>query len=672
MWSIKRIGRGWRNLSIFKKVLVSMMLIFSFNITLMLIWEKHEDRKQEVEHYEKSLFYTENLLLNCIKYSNEFIISDLRDTNFFKKGVSKNSISFDKTMDELEVKLDLLRDKPLSSEFKVKNNIEQYISLVEVMKSNHNLLIKLTLTKGFYDFGLEGDLREQIHAIEDVYSGHIGLPDVLELRRIEKDYLLRRQDFYVEKFQMKIAEIVNAKKDMENDSLNMSMLHLKKYNQLFLKLVKTTKLIYDEESGMLSTLNANLDLLDVKLMDLKYAILINSKAKLSTLRQYYWAVTLIFVVISVLLIFFIAKELTTPIKRLNRGVMRFIESNFEVITYPVYKNRKDELGILGNNFLKLQKEIGETFKDYRIASEKKQSKLQRQNEKIEIQKFLIAEHRATLQEKNKSLHDSLTYALRIQNNLMLSRDDLYRSDLKIHSIFKPKDVVSGDFYWFYENESDIYLSLADCTGHGVPGAFMSILGISFLNAAVTELNIFEPNEILEFINNKIIGTLNADNVADGLRDSIDMVLIKISKQNLKVTISSANKDFVLIKDGIIERVKNSRCSVGSSRLYNVKNNLYENTNINVHDIDAIYLYSDGIIDQFSADTNKKFKFKRFEKILKESDTISSAVANVGHTLSKWQGNAEQTDDISLLGIDFKHFAKVMSFQVENKETVKSA
>lgn len=672
MLSNKSIGRGWRNLSVFKKVLASMILIFLFNISLMLIWETHERSKQNVEQYEKSLFKTETLLLNCIKYSNEFVIADTRDTIFYQNETSQNLINFDKTMNNLELQLEVLHDMPLSGEFNVKGKIENYISLIEVMKTNHALLHKLSLEKGFYDYGLEGDLRNQIHTIEDVYSDQIGLQDVLELRRIEKDYLLRRQDYYVEKFQLKIAEIVNAKKEIENDSLNLSMIHLDKYNQLFLKLVKTTKLIYDKDKGVLSTLNSSLDLLDAELSDLKYAVMKNSEAKLSALRRFYWVVTIVFVVISFLLIYFIAKELTIPIKKLNKGVKEFIESDFEVISYPTYKNRKDELGILGKNFLKLQKEIGETFKNYRTASEIKQAKLMRQNEKIEIQKFLIAEHRATLHEKNKSLHDSLEYALRIQNNLMISSEDLFKSDLKISSLFKPKDVVSGDFYWFHENDTDIYLSLADCTGHGVPGAFMSILGISFLNAAVTELNIFEPNQILEYINNKIIGTLNAENVSDGLRDSIDMVLVKVSKQSLKVTISSANKDFVIVKNGVLERVKNSRCSVGSSKLYNVKNNLYENINLNATELDAVYLYSDGIIDQFSADTNKKFKFKRFEKILQESNNISGVVENVSKTISQWQGGTEQTDDISLLALDFRHFVKSINFAVGSNDGVKSA
>ena len=671
MINSSKIRRGWRDLSVFKKVLASLSLIFFFNLCLMLVWEKHDISKEEVVRYEQSIWQTELILKDCIRYSNQFIISDVRDTNFFIKKTSQNIIQFDQSIELLWNQVTKLSEANLTGSYQIVNEIVTFKDYLHMMSSNQLALRDLVLNKGFYDFGLEGKLRSHIHIIEDEYSEFIGLADVLELRRIEKDYLLRRQDYYVEKFQFKIAEIINTKKSTVNDSLRLSLKYLKTYNNLFLSLVKTTKQLYDEDQGMLHKLDANAELLVVKLSDLKKVVVANSEERLTMLGYFYWTITIVFIVVSMLLIFFIARELTIPIQRLNKGVKEFIESDFELISYPNYKNRKDELGVLNSNFLKLQKEIGETFKNYRDAAEIKQSKLLRQKEKIEIQKFLITEHRATLQEKNKRLQDSLEYALKIQSNLMLTSEEMKKSALRISSFYKPKDIVSGDFYWYFENEGSIYVALADCTGHGVPGAFLSILGISFLNVAVQELGIVSPNMILEYINNRIIRTLNSEGAHEGLRDSIDMVIVKVEKENEKVTISSANKDFVIVRNNSFERVKNSRCSVGSSGLYNVKSSLFENVEFQAEELDSIFLYSDGIIDQFGVETNKKFKFKRFESILNQSKDIVDTVASVKSAIGEWQGNLEQTDDISLLGIDLKYFTNA-SRNSKEESVIKSA
>ncbi len=246
-------------------------------------------------------------------------------------------------------------------------------------------------------------------------------------------------------------------------------------------------------------------------------------------------------------------------------------------------------------------------------------------------------------------------------------NDLEYPHLEISNWYQPKDTVSGDFYWFFENENSIFIALADCTGHGVPGAFMSVLGISFLNAAVIDNNIKEPNKILEFVNNKIITLFNSDNKPTVLRDSMDMILLRIEKESSDIIISSANKDFVIVQDGEVKRIKSSRCSVGSSRLYNIKNMMYDNLYYDTQSLDAIYLYSDGIVDQFGDENNKKFKFKRMEEILKSHKNTEETVVQLKRTLLKWKGSYEQTDDISLIAIGLqKHNQKVAELEQFNE------
>ena len=263
---------------------------------------------------------------------------------------------------------------------------------------------------------------------------------------------------------------------------------------------------------------------------------------------------------------------------------------------------------------------------------------------ISIFKTELSESRELLVEKNKEIIDSINYAKRIQYTL-LAHDSFLKENLVEHFIlFKPKDIVSGDFYWATKNDKRFYLATCDCTGHGVPGAFMSLLNISFLNEAINEKDIAEPNLIFNHVRKKLIQNVSKD----GGQDGMDAILICV--EGKKVTFAAANNNPVLIRNKELITLEADKMPIGKGE----KTDSFTLRTIEVQQGDLLYLYTDGYADQFGGPKGKKFKYKALNNLLVGySDTPLSAQKEI---LSKhfedWRGKLEQVDDVCVIGIKF--------------------
>ena len=243
--------------------------------------------------------------------------------------------------------------------------------------------------------------------------------------------------------------------------------------------------------------------------------------------------------------------------------------------------------------------------------------------------------------------DSINYAKRIQFAL-LAHTDLLKQNLPEHFVlFKPKDIVSGDFYWGTLKNDYFYLAICDCTGHGVPGAFMSLLNINFLNEAINEKNITAPGEILDHVRNQLIKKL------DGGRDGMDAVLMRIPvKRGDKITLeyAAANNSGMVMRDGeMIELAKDSM-PIGLGE----KNQAFKTSTIEMKKGDNLYLYTDGFADQFGGPKGKKFKYKQLDQALlaNTSNPLHEQAQNLAGLFESWRGELEQVDDVCVLGIRF--------------------
>ncbi len=245
-----------------------------------------------------------------------------------------------------------------------------------------------------------------------------------------------------------------------------------------------------------------------------------------------------------------------------------------------------------------------------------------------------------IQEQYKEIQDSINYAKRIQYTL-LANDDLLKNNLPEHFIlFKPKDIVSGDFYWATKKDNDFYLAVCDCTGHGVPGAFMSLLNISFLNEAIVEKNIQEPNKILNFVRDRLLKNL------DGGQDGMDAILVRISGNKIHYA-AAHNKPLLITNNKLIE-LSADKMPVGKGE----KKDSFSMHELELQKGDILYLYTDGYADQFGGEKGKKFKYANLQKILLENNKKSceDIKKTLTDTYENWKGSLEQIDDVTVIGL----------------------
>ena len=271
-----------------------------------------------------------------------------------------------------------------------------------------------------------------------------------------------------------------------------------------------------------------------------------------------------------------------------------------------------------------------------------------QNKKANIiisqQKKEVEEQKGLVEEKQLEILDSINYAKRIQYTL-LAHDEFLKENLPEHFVyFDPKDIVSGDFYWAAKHGSKFYLAVCDSTGHGVPGAFMSLLNIGFLSEAIKEKNILKPNEIFNYVRERLIETVSRD----GQRDGFDGILVCFDKTTKKVSYAAANNAPVIIRTNEFTILDADRMPVGKGE----KGSDFTNHETQLQDGDTLYIYTDGYADQFGGAKGKKFKYKQLNELLLENSSkpLSEQKKILQQTFQTWKGNLEQVDDVCIIGL----------------------
>ncbi|MEO6303393.1 MAG: SpoIIE family protein phosphatase [Bacteroidia bacterium] len=272
-----------------------------------------------------------------------------------------------------------------------------------------------------------------------------------------------------------------------------------------------------------------------------------------------------------------------------------------------------------------------------------------QNHVLELQKKEVEKQKHIIEEKQSEIISSINYAKRIQS-AVLTGEEIWNKISKEHFIlFQPRDIVSGDFYWAHVlSNGRAVFAVADCTGHGVPGGFMSMLGNSFLNELVVENKLFKADEILNRLRDKVIAALFQKGQTQQ-KDGMDMVLCVWNKMDNTLEFAGANNALYLVRDKQLTEYKGDKMPIGS---YLEENKKFTSQKITLQTNDKIYLSTDGFADQFGGEKGKKFKYKQFEDLLVEVSELApeEQKQKLSSAFLKWKKEHEQTDDVSLIGI----------------------
>jgi len=288
-----------------------------------------------------------------------------------------------------------------------------------------------------------------------------------------------------------------------------------------------------------------------------------------------------------------------------------------------------------------------------------QSRLRKKNERLEA---LVQERTVEIRKQNielaaqkKEITDSIYYAERIQRAILPHTEPIANQIDGYFILFQPKDIVSGDFYWLAENGKKIIITAVDCTGHGVPGAFMSMLGISFLNKIILENNTVHADRILNDLRDNVVSSLKQTGREGEARDGMDMALVVIDLEKMTMEFAGANNPLYMIRENELKETKADRMPIA----YHLETGKFSNHLIKLNKGDTFYLFSDGYADQFGGPKGKKFMYKPFKNLLIENGEKSMVEINkiLEDRIEAWKAPDgpdgemfEQVDDILVIGI----------------------
>ena len=275
--------------------------------------------------------------------------------------------------------------------------------------------------------------------------------------------------------------------------------------------------------------------------------------------------------------------------------------------------------------------------------------LSQTNEELHSTVEFVEMQKQELSKKNENIVASITYARRIQAAILPMHEDIAKKLKDFFIFYKPRDIVSGDFYWFAELKNNTCLfAAADCTGHGVPGALMSMIGVNLLNEIVYLMDIHSPELILERMQIEINRVLQ-QSVTDN-RDGMDIALCYIDLDNKIVEYSGAMNSIYYVQNEVLHEIKATRIGIGGT---SIRHNLqFQKNQIDISQPTMLYMSSDGYYDQMGGKDKKKFMSKNFKNLLLSVHHLYPEMQheNIKLTLEEWMGQEQQLDDIMVVGI----------------------
>ncbi|OJJ20867.1 hypothetical protein BKI52_09810 [marine bacterium AO1-C] len=460
----------------------AIFLVITFTIIATNFW--FDQKKEKIEQIALQL-QSINLNTQIInRLESEFFKDEIINPQFYITGNSKYLKQRDSLLIQVRKALKSLENNQETASFNINNKIDSIVSHYNEYESIFAQLVNLIKHRGFKDYGLEGYMRDAIHRVED--SGKVHLPNrhkltVLMIRRHEKDFILRKQPFYIDYLNKEVNKLRSYVKTSVWPTRVQYRLDgdLELYQELFIALAEVEATIgYNNGQGIRQDLKILAENIKVKLDRFNQVIMVSSQALESQITITLFLIMTACLVLIVILGYTITRMLSRPIRRLSNSIGEVIQSNFSRNNKLLQLDTKDEIGMLSKDFAYMLETVHSTMDEIRQKS-------------------------AKIEEKQTLLMDSLRYAKQIQQAILPEAYEFEGVFQDYFIIFKAQQVVSGDFYWLHQRGNKTFIAVVDCTGHGVPGAFMSMIGNTLLHEIVNEKNLEEPALILEVLHLEI-------------------------------------------------------------------------------------------------------------------------------------------------------------------------
>jgi len=615
--------------SIRSKLILSFTLFFIITCVVAGTTFWFNSVKERIENITTALNAVNFKIQEIGALEKEFLIDETINPEFYATKKSNYLDQHHTLLKEVRFDLEKLKNAKDLQELDIQDEISQLTSKLDSFELTFDQFVEVIYYRGFKDYGVEGEMRRYIHQIEQL-KAKFDMVKLLMIRRHEKDFILRKEERYIQKLSESIEEL---RKDIHQNIKNNDAIQeidnlLDNYQSAFFKLVKAEETIgFDNKHGIRGALIKQTNDIE-KLIRIVNSDVISQSKKIETRVNWVMAIVVVMaIVINIVLGVFITNVLSRPVQALSKSIYKVIQSNFD---------EKESIAPIDSN-----DEIGRLHKDFTFMVKKVRESIQ-----------VISEQKAKVEESQEQLTASIRYAKTIQEAILPQEDEFQQHFLDHFIIYQPQYLVSGDFYWLAKKKGTVFIVVADCTGHGVPGAFMSMIGNDLLNKIIIEQKIYEPALILEALDIEIEEALQQQKSKN--KDGMDVALCAIKRHEnnhdcFDLLFTAAKRSIFVLRGGEFTELKGNKRMVGGG--FHTEKLPFEVHHISLNSGDLIYMFSDGLPDQNNA-ARQKFGMKRLTELILSiyKEPLSMQRDIIIEELRAHQGNEPQRDDITMIGI----------------------
>jgi sigma-B regulation protein RsbU (phosphoserine phosphatase) len=569
-----------------------------------------QDHKDWMEHLINQKIWYDSIAKNETEYrrknsfSHELIRQNLREV------FSKNK--------EVERELLLTLDNLLLTEDRILNDIAKI---------------------GFKEFGYIGKMREVIHQVEEAFPQFD--QQILSLRRHEKDYIMRNDENYAQSLHKEI-ESWQARGNCPPELIQYLQYFDSVRSRMQILFAIPNRNHYSNWSLNMSTIQSNLRRFRGEFIRESYTLSNDSL----TMQYIISGIAFLALIIGSV---YIVRNITIQVSRLQRSMNEFISSNYQDFESISPQLPKNEIGQISIQFLKMARKIKW---DVHLLEDR-----------VSRRTNALHEKNVLLEKQHSEMMDSLRYAQKLQESLLVSRKQLAQHFEQVHVHYTPKNLVGGDFYWmksYRENGSEkILFALADCTGHGVPGALLSVLGMNTLDELFAD-GIRKPNELLDSLRKTILRRISSEE--EQRMDGMDIAIFCLDKRSRELHFSGAQMPLWIVRNSEVIELNGERVPIGFTYMNHLE---FKSQYITLEEEDKLIFFTDGMVDQFGMESNKKFGKKQLRYLLSRSSNQNGSVLynRLMNQFSFWKGEGEQTDDCTFMILEPK-FVRTRNLKVE--------